>query len=86
MKGSVQTSRLGASQFRDYARLCAGLLARAHSQSPGARAVTGYLGRSERFDQAVARWAVGYADQVERDFTDLQAAVRSGRMPAELGI
>jgi hypothetical protein len=66
--------------------LCARLLARAHSQSPGAATIAGYLGRSDRFDRAVARWSMAYADQAERDFAELEGAVRRGRLPAEHGI
>jgi len=86
MKGSVRLDRLPSELYAAYAALCGQLLARAHSQSPGGSVVLGYLGRSERFDRAVARWAVGYADQSERDFAALEDAVRSGRLPAERGI
>jgi uncharacterized protein (DUF2252 family) len=86
MKGSVRLERLPQSLYADYVALCGQLLARAHSQSPGGSVVLGYLGRSERFDRAVARWAVAYADTSERDFAALDAAVRSGRLPAERGV
>jgi uncharacterized protein (DUF2252 family) len=85
MKGSFDTRTMKTRQFEGYVALCGGVLARAHSQSPGAALVTGYLGGSERFDLAVADWAVSYADQVEQDFAALEAAVASGRLPAELG-
>lgn len=85
MKGSVEIGELSASQYRSYVSLCARLLARAHSQTPGAAAIAGYLGRSDRFDRAVARWSVAYADQSERDFASLVAAVKSGRLHAEHG-
>jgi Uncharacterized protein conserved in bacteria (DUF2252) len=86
MKGSVRLERLPQSLYADYVALCGQLLARAHSQSPAGSVVLGYLGRSERFDRAVARWAVAYADTSERDFAALDAAVRSGRLPAERGV
>lgn len=86
MKGSVETRGLSASEFLAYVKLCARLLARAHSQSPGAAAVTGYLGRSDRFEQAVSRWSMAYADQIERDYRALESAVRTGLVPAERGV
>jgi hypothetical protein len=86
MKGSLETRGLTASAYQVYVSLCARLLARAHSQSPGAATVTGYLGSSARFDQAVDRWSVAYADQTDRDFAALEDAVRTGRLPAERGI
>lgn len=49
--------------------------------------ITGYAGdRADRFDEAVATWATAYADQAERDYTALEQAVRSGRVPAESGV
>ncbi|MBD5786479.1 DUF2252 domain-containing protein [Cellulosimicrobium terreum] len=85
MKGSVELDRLTAAQFTRYGELCGRVLARAHSQSPGARLAYGYLGRSDMFDHAMARWARGYADVVEQDYAALEAAVASGRLPAERG-
>jgi len=85
MKGSVELEALTPSEFADYSRLCGGVLARAHSQSPDAAVVRGYLGESPRFDDAVTAWARGYADQNERDYAALQQAVRSGRLAAEEG-
>ncbi|MGC4106630.1 MAG: DUF2252 domain-containing protein [Thermomicrobiales bacterium] len=86
MKGSFDLSLFKAGQFTQYAALCGALLARAHSQSPAANVIAGYLGDSERFDEAVADWAVAYADVVQKDFETLEAAVKSGRLPAERGV
>ncbi|WP_026874788.1 DUF2252 domain-containing protein [Jiangella gansuensis] len=86
MKGSVELSTLKPSQFSAYSALCAGMLARAHSQSAGGAAVRGYLGRSDSFDRAVAQWARGYADICEADYAALAAAVKSGCVPAEHGV
>ena len=86
MKGSVRLDQLPRGLFASYVSLCGQLLARAHSQSPGGSVIAGYLGRSERFDEAVGRWSVGYADQSERDFAALDDAVRAGTLPAELGV
>ncbi|MFF2270528.1 DUF2252 domain-containing protein [Cellulosimicrobium cellulans] len=83
MKGSVELDRLSANQFVRYGELCGRVLARAHSQSPGTRVASGYLGRSEAFDDAIARWSRSYADVVESDYAALEAAVASGRLPAE---
>ena len=43
-------------------------------------------GRSDQFERAVARWTVQYADQAERDVSDLQSAVQYGRLSAEYGV
>lgn len=86
MKGSIETNDLAVGPFTNYAALCGGLLARAHSQSPGAAAIAGYLGSSDAFVDAMTGWARAYADQNQRDFEALQAAVKSGAIEAEEGV
>ena len=61
-----------------YARLCGWTLARAHARSGDRIALAAYLGGSARFDQAIAGFAETYADQNERDYAALQAAVKNG--------
>ena len=65
-----------------YARLCGWTLARAHARSGDRIALAAYLGGSARFDQAIADFAEAYADQNERDYAALQAAVKLGRAEA----
>lgn len=86
MSASIDLTRLTADQFEQYARLCATMLARAHSQSPRAGVIEGYLGSGQRFEQAATGWVMAYADVVQRDFELLQTAVRKGRLPAEHGV
>ena len=62
-----------------YARLCGWTLARAHARSGDRIALAAYLGASAKFDQAIADFAETYADQNERDYAALQAAVKDGR-------
>ncbi len=86
MKGSIDSTRLDRRQFGRYGDACGRLLARAHSQSPGARTIAGYLGDSERFDGAVAAWAGAYADVCEADHRTLRDAVATGRLSAVEGV
>ncbi|MCG2621477.1 DUF2252 domain-containing protein [Arthrobacter sp. I2-34] len=86
MKGAFQLEELTAGDTARYASLCGRLLARAHAQSPGSAYISGYLGSSDAFDQAVATWAGRYADQTEKDYEALGLAVRSGRLAAETGV
>jgi len=86
MKGSFAVDQLGPGALADYAQLCGGVLARAHSQTPGTAFIAGYLGRSELFEKALAGWARHYADQTEKDHAELARAVRAGRLDAESGI
>jgi uncharacterized protein (DUF2252 family) len=66
-----------------YAKLCGQTLARAHAKSGKAAQITGYLGSGTNFEDAVADYAVSYADQVEKDYKAFQAAVRTGRFRTE---
>jgi uncharacterized protein (DUF2252 family) len=65
-----------------YARLCGWTLARAHARSGDRIALAAYLGGSAKFDQAIADFAETYADQNERDYAALQAAVKDGKAEA----
>ena len=70
------------SGLKVYARLCGWTLARAHARSGDRIAIAAYLGGSGKFDQAIADFAEAYADQNERDYASLQAAVKDGRAEA----
>ncbi|MGW7362656.1 DUF2252 domain-containing protein [Streptomyces sp. NPDC054841] len=85
-KGSVDPTALAADHVDDYARMTGALLARAHAHSVDPRLVAGYCGKNEELDEAVAGFAVVYADRTEADHAELVAAVRSGRIAAELGV
>jgi uncharacterized protein (DUF2252 family) len=65
-----------------YAGLCGWTLARAHARSGDRIALAAYLGRSDKFDQAIADFAETYADQNELDYAALQAAVKDGKAEA----
>ncbi|MDG9718437.1 DUF2252 domain-containing protein [Streptomyces sp. DH24] len=85
-KGSVDPAALAADQVDDYARMTGALLARAHSHSADPRLVAGYCGKNEELDEAMAAFAVAYADRTEADHADLVTAIRAGRIAAELGM
>jgi uncharacterized protein (DUF2252 family) len=85
-KGSVDPAALAADQIDDYARMTGALLARAHSHSADPRLIAGYCGKNEELDEAMAAFAVTYADRTEADHAELVAAVRAGRVAAEVGV
>jgi uncharacterized protein (DUF2252 family) len=71
-----------ATQAMLYAALCGRTLAHAHAKSGDAALISGYLGKSDDFDQAVGQFAVAYADQNEADYAALVEAVNTGRIKA----
>jgi uncharacterized protein (DUF2252 family) len=85
-KGSVDPAVLAADQIDDYGRMTGALLARAHSHSADPRLIAGYCGKNEELDEAMSTFAVAYADRTEADHAELAAAVRAGRVAAELGV
>ncbi|MFE9604241.1 DUF2252 domain-containing protein [Streptomyces hokutonensis] len=85
-KGSVDPAALAADQIDDYGRMTGALLARAHAHSADPRLVAGYCGKNDELDEAIATFAVTYADRTEADHAELVGAVRSGRIAAELGV
>ena len=85
-KGSAIVETMNPKAMTFYAELCGHTLAKAHARSGDAIAIASYLGAGESFDRALASFAEAYADQNERDYDALQAAVASGRVAAEAGL
>ncbi|MEV6104476.1 DUF2252 domain-containing protein [Streptomyces sp. NPDC051940] len=85
-KGSVDPAALAPDQLDDYARMTGALLARAHAHSVDPWLIAGYAGKSGELDEAVAAFAVAYANRTEADHADLVKAVAAGRLPAERGV
>ena len=63
-----------------YAELCGRTLARAHARSGDCPAIARYLGKSTAFDEAVADFAMAYADQTQRDWDAFCTAIADGRI------
>ena len=85
-KGSLVIEAMSPPALTAYGKACGWTLARAHARSGDRIAISAYLGKSDAFDRAMASFAETYADQNERDFAALQAAVASGRVKAETGL
>jgi uncharacterized protein (DUF2252 family) len=85
MKGSAKVEDMSADELVLYAGICGWALARAHARSGDRVQIAAYLGKSDRFDRAIADFAKEYADQNERDHEALCAAVKSGRLYADAG-
>lgn len=77
---------MNPNNLKGYATLCGRALARAHARSGDVAVLSGYLGQSSAFEDAVADFSVAYADQNERDHALLVAAVREGRIEAQVEV
>ena len=85
-KGSAEVDAMSAEELISYGRLCGTTLARAHARSGDRIAIAAYLGSGDVFDRALVAFGESYADQNERDYAALGAAVKSGRVIAETGV
>ncbi len=84
MKTSANVDRMDYEALRMYVSLCGWALARAHAKAGGgAKEIAAYLGRGQRFTRALGEFAEAYADQNERDYERLIAAIDDGRVVAE---
>jgi len=68
------------SVMAQYAEVCGWTLARAHARGTRPARISGYLGNSDQFDEAIANFSIAYADQSERDHEVLMKAVSDGRL------
>ncbi len=80
MKTSVEIEGMSEQDLKGYAHLCGWALARSHARSGDRFAIAGYLGQNDKFDRAIADFAVAYADQNDRDYQQLVNAVATGQI------
>jgi len=84
IKISVRVETFGASEMNLYATWCGRALALSHARSGCSVTLSGYMGKSDTLDRAIAAFSVAYADQNEKDHAALDRAVRSGKVKAVL--
>ena len=80
IKPAVET--FGTTEMTLFAQWCGHSLALSHSRSGDPALISGYLGKRDVFDEAVAAFSVAYADQNERDYAALQRAIQEGKIEA----
>jgi uncharacterized protein (DUF2252 family) len=85
-KGSAAIEQMTSEGMAQYGRMCGWTLARAHARTGDRIAIATYLGRGTNFDRALLQFSRDYAEQNERDYAALAAAVRAGRITAEKGL
>jgi uncharacterized protein (DUF2252 family) len=76
-KFSADIDSMSPASLDVYARLCGWTLARGHARSGDRIAIAAYLGSGDAFDKAIAEFAVAYADQNDRDYATVAAALRA---------
>ena len=86
MKGSATVETMVPAGMIFYAQMCGQTLARAHARSGDPVAIAAYLGKKDRFDQAITDFSERYADQNELDYDEFLIAIKSGRLEAREGL
>ena len=77
-KASVPLEELKAAGLLEYAAVCGETLARGHARAGDPCRIAGYIGTSDRFDSAIAKFAAEYAEQTERDWETLVRSRKVG--------
>jgi uncharacterized protein (DUF2252 family) len=83
LKASMPIDKLSGQILDDYGSLCAAILSRAHARTCDPALVAGYAGRGTALDEAIARFSLSYAGQVEKDHAAVVKAVKAGRLPSD---
>jgi len=81
-KAAIETDILQGDGLVQYARMAGELLAKGHARSGDPCALSGYLGTADRFDTAMARFGITYANQTVKDWETLRRAIRQGKIKA----
>jgi hypothetical protein len=81
-KISPRVEIFSVAEMELYATWCGRALALAHARSGNSPILSGYMGKSDVFDKAIADFSIGYADQNEKDHAALDRAVQKGKVKA----
>jgi uncharacterized protein (DUF2252 family) len=82
IKISVRVETFGQTEMDLYATWCGRALALSHARAGCSATLSGYMGKSDTFDRAIAGFSVAYADQNEKDHAALDRAVGKGKVKA----
>ncbi len=82
MKIGPTVETFGQAEMDIYAGWCGKALALSHARSGNSAMLSGYMGRSDAMDKAIAAFSVAYADQNEKDHAALDRAIRKGKVKA----
>ena len=79
-KASIEPALFAGTGLTEYAALCGMVLAKAQARTGDPARLSGYAGRADKLDQALAAFAKAYADQAEQDWKAFKAAIARGEL------
>ncbi len=80
MKASANPDNFTPKLLLEYASICGWALAKSHAKAGRSPEITGYIGKTEIFAEALTEFAVHYADRTEKDFALLKTAEKNQRI------
>lgn len=83
LKISFQVETFGKIEMNTYAGWYRQALALSHARSGDSAMLSGYMGKNDTFDNAIADFSFAYADQNVKDYTSLRNAIREGKLEAD---
>lgn len=78
-KAALDPAALTGRMLAEYAVLCGEVLAKGHARTGDAAQLAGYAGKSAKLDDAITAFAIGYAEQVRRDYRLFKRTHRASR-------
>jgi uncharacterized protein (DUF2252 family) len=85
-KAAIDAENLKGRGLSEYAKMCGEVLGKGHARSGDACVLDGYFGDDEKLDNAIAEFAVAYADQSTADYELFTSAVKKGRLAIAKGV
>lgn len=82
MKVKFAVENFGKPEMELLADWTGKALALSHARSGDSSRISGYMGKSDVFDKAIANFSVAYADQNEKDYLKMKRAVATGKIKA----
>ncbi len=80
MKASANPDNFTPKLLLEYATICGWALAKSHAKAGRSPEITGYIGKTEIFAEAITEFAVHYANRTEKDYALLKAAEKNQRI------
>jgi uncharacterized protein (DUF2252 family) len=82
-KAAIEIEVLKGPGLAAYAQVCGELLARGHARSGDVHMIMGYIGNGHSLADALADFAVAYADQTEADWEQLRKSKHAQRSASQ---
>ena len=82
-KASVSLEDLSLSKLEKMAVLRGITLARSHARTGDAIALTGYLGKNQKFEKSISKFSIEYAVQNENDYNIYKEYILDNQLPVE---